>query len=68
MNPLGGRESLFARLKTKKMIAEIYLVRHFLSTQQSLVVGDLEKALWLPGSENSADSLTEVRSDVVPLL
>ena len=29
-------ESLFSHLRTKKMIAEKYLARHFLSIQQSL--------------------------------
>ena len=61
-------ESLFTRIKTKKMIPEKYLERHFLSIQQALGAGDLENAYWLPGTENPADGLTKVRSDVVPLL
>ena len=63
-----GCESPATRLKEKKMIAEKYLERHFLSIQQALGEGDLENAYWLPGTENPADSLTKVRGDVVPLL
>ena len=61
-------ESLLTHLKTEKMIAEKCLVRRFLSIQQFLGEGDLENANWLPGTENPADSLTKVRSDMVPLL
>ena len=72
MNPgvvgLVGCECLFARLKTKKMFAEKYLVRHYLGTQQASAEGDLEDAYWLPVTENPADSLTKVRSDMVFLL
>ena len=41
---LEARESLVTHLKTKKMSAEKYLVRNFLSTQQALGKGDLENA------------------------
>ena len=61
-------ESLFTYLKTKKLTAEKYLVRRFLSIQQALGGGDLENAYWLPGAENPADGLTRVRSYMVPLL
>ena len=64
----GGCESLFTHLKTRQMVAEKYLVRHFPSTPQALGAGDLENAYWLPGSENPAGGLTRVRSDVVPIL
>ena len=50
------------------MIAKKYLVRHFLSIQRALEGGNLENAYWLPGTENPADGLTEVRSDAVRLL
>ena len=50
------------------MIAEKYLLRHFASTQRGLAESDLDNAFWLPGAERPADGLTEVRSDVVPLL
>ena len=49
------------------MVAEKYLVRHFLSIQQALEEGELENAYWLPGTENPADGLTKVRSDMVLL-
>ena len=62
---MGDCESLFTHLKTKKMAAEKYLVRHFLSIQQALEEGDLENAYWPPGTENPADGLTKVRSDMV---
>ena len=65
---LEGCESLSSHLKTKKMITEKYSVRHFLSIQRALEEGDLEKAYWLPGTENPAGGLTRVRSDMVPLL
>ena len=72
MNPglggLGDCGSLFTHLATKTMIAEEYLVRHFLSIQQSSEEGDLENTNWLPGTKNPADGLTEVRSEMAPLL
>ena len=61
-------ESLFTYLKAKKMITEKYLVRHFLNTQQAFEGRDLDNANWLTGAENSVDGLTNVRSDMVPLL
>ena len=64
---LAGRESLFTYLKTKKMVAERYLVRHLSSTQRALAGGELENAYWLPGAENPADGLSRARSYVVPL-
>ena len=72
MNPcvvgLEAYGSSHTHLKTKKMIAEQYQVRHFSSTQQALAVGELENAYWLPGAKNPADGLTNVRCDVFPLL
>ena len=64
----GDCESLFTQLKTKKMIAEKYLALHFLSIQQALEEGEPENICWLPATEIPADGLTEVRSDMVPLL
>ena len=61
-------ESLFTHLKNRKMIAEKYLVRHFLSIQQFLEDGELDNVYWLPGLENPADSLTKVRCEMVPIL
>ena len=50
------------------MVAEKYLVRLLLSTQQASEEGDLENAYLLPGTDNPADGLTKVRSDMAPLL
>ena len=61
-------ESPFNRPKAKKMIAETYLVRHFLRTQHVLVGSELDNVYWAPGTENPADGLTKVRSDMEPLL
>ena len=55
-------------LTTREVVAEEYLVRHFPSTPQALGEGELENAHWLPGTGNPAQGLTEVRSDVAPLL
>ena len=61
-------ESLFNHLRNKKMITEKYLVRHFLSIQQALEDGELENVYWLPGTENPADGMTKVRSEMAPML
>ena len=61
-------ESVFTHLETKKMKTEEYLVRRPLSIQRALERGDMENAYWLPGTENPADGLTSVCSDMVPLL
>ena len=62
MNPglagVGGCGSLFTHLKTKKKVAEKYLVRHFLSIQQALRQGELRNAYWLPGTGKPADGVT----------
>ena len=72
MNPgvVGLEDSVshLTNLSTRRMIAEKYLARHFVSIQQELGEGELENAYWLPGAENPADRLTKVRSDAVPLL
>ena len=65
---LGDSESLFTHLKTKKIIAEKYLERHFACIQQALEEGDLENAYWLPGMEDPADSSTKVRNEMATLL
>ena len=61
-------ESLFSHLRTKRMITEKYLVRHFLSIQQSLDNNELDNIYWLPGTENPADGMTKVRSEMPPML
>ena len=60
-------ESLFTRLKTKKLLTEKYLVRHFLSTQQFIEDGKLDNVYWLPGTENPADGLTKLKSEMGPI-
>ena len=59
--------SLFTLLETKKMIAEGYLVRHFLSIQHGVEAGDLGDEYQPPGTDSPADGLTRVRIDMVPL-
>ena len=61
-------ESLFSHLRTKKMITEKYLVRHFLSIQQSLDNKELDNIYWLPGTENPADGMTKMKSEMSPML
>ena len=61
-------ESPFTRLATKRAIAEKYLALNFLSIHQALGPGELDKVYRLPGTGAPADRLTEVRSDIVPLL
>ena len=50
------------------MVTETYLVRHFLSIQQFLEDGELENAYWIPGTENPADGLTKLRSEMGPIM
>ena len=45
-----------------------YLVRHFLSIQQSLDNNELDNIYWLPGTEKPADGMTKVRSEMPPML
>ena len=55
-------------LKTKRVVAEKYLVRQFHGAQQTLGNGQLGNASRIPGAENPADGLTKVKSDMAPLL
>ena len=61
-------ESSFTHLRTKKMVAGKYPARHFLSTQQASGEGELGDIFLLPGAENPVGGLTNVRSDMAPLL
>ena len=61
-------ESLFTHLKNRKMVTEKYLARHFLSIQQFLEDGELGNVYWLPGTENPADGLTKLRSEMGPIM
>ena len=64
---LADCESLFTHLNTKKMIAEEYLARHFLSIQKALRGRRLGKCVLVAGTGNPVDGLTKVRSDSVRL-
>ena len=61
-------ESLSARLKTKKLITEKFLVRHFLAVQQAIEIQGLGNVCWIPGRGDPADGLTKLHSEIVPLL
>ena len=61
-------ESHFTPLKNRKMITGKYLVRDFLSTKQFIEEGELDNAYWLPGTENPADGLTKIKSEMGPIL
>ena len=51
-------------MKNRKMGTGKYLVRHYLSIQQFLEDGELENVYWIPGTENPADGLTKLRSEM----
>ena len=59
---------MFTHLRNRKMVAEKYLVRHILSIQQFIEEGDLDNVYWIPGTENPADGLTKIRSEMGPIL
>ena len=61
-------ESLFTHLKNKKLVAEKFFVRHFLSIRQALEVQELSSVYWIPGLGDPADGLTTTKSDRAPLL
>ena len=61
-------ESLSARLKKTKVIPEKSSSRHFLATQQAIEIQELDNAYWIPGRENPADALTELKSALLPIL
>ena len=50
------------------MISGKYLARPSLSIRQFIEEGDLDNAYWIPGSENPADGLTKIRSEMGPIL
>ena len=61
-------ESSPTHLKNKNKVAEKYLGRRFLSTQQIIEQAELENAYWPPVLENTADGTRTVASDMVPIL
>ena len=60
-------EGLLTHLGNRKMVTEKYLARHFLSIQQFIEEGELNNAYWLPGTENPADGLTKIKSEMGPI-
>ena len=60
--------SLLDNREKRGAIAEEYPARRFLGIQQTLEGGGLGNAYWIPGLENPAAGLTEVKSDFAPLL
>ena len=48
-------------VKIGKWSRKKYLARDFLSIQQFIADGELENAYWLPGVENPASGLTEIK-------
>ena len=71
MNPgvagLEDCESFLTHVRTKEMIAEEYLVRHFLSIRQAVAAGGLENAYWLSGARSTAYGFINVCSDMALL-
>ena len=61
-------ESLFTHLGNREMVTEKFLFHHFLSVQQFLEDGELENVYWIPGTENPADGLTKLKSEMGPIL
>ena len=61
-------ESLLSLLRSGRLGAGGFLTRRFRSIMRALVSGDLGDVAWIPGSENSADGLTKVKSEIGPLL
>ena len=53
--------SLVAHLRNKKTVEEKYVARHFSGIQ-------LDYTYWLPGTQNAADCLADVKRDMAPLL
>ena len=61
-------QSLFAHLENRKMVTVKYLVRRFLRNQQFIEEGGLDNVYWLPGTENPADGLAKIKSEMGPIL
>ena len=61
-------ESLLSHLRTGRLGAEKFLTRHFRSIMDAVGGGDLGNVAWIPGTENPADGLTKISSELGPLL
>ena len=61
-------ESLFTRLKKNKLITEKFPARHFPAIQQAIEPQELDNVYWIPGKENPAGGLTQLHSEILPVL
>ena len=61
-------ESLLSHLRTGRLGTEKFLTRHFRSIMDALENGALGNIAWIPGTENPADGLTKISSELGPLL
>ena len=61
-------ESLLPHLPTGRLGAEKFLTRHFRSILDALESGDLGNVACIPGTENPADGLAKISSELGPLL
>ena len=61
-------ESLLSHLRTGRLGTEKFLTRHFRSIMDALESGALGNIAWIPGTENPADGLTKISSELGPLL
>lgn len=61
-------ESLLSHLRTGRLGTEKFLTRHFRSIMDALGSGALGNIAWIPGTENPADGLTKISSELGPLL
>ena len=61
-------EHLFTHLEQNKMITEKFSARHFLATQKAPAIQESGNVFWIPGRESPAAGLTELHSEVLPLL
>ena len=60
-------ESLLSHLRTGRLGTEKFVTRHFLSIMDALESGDLGNVAWIPGTENPADGVTKISSELGPL-
>ena len=61
-------EKLLSHLRTGRLGTEKFLTRHFRSILDAVESGDLGNVAWIPGTENPADGLTKISSELGPLL
>ena len=61
-------ESLLSHLRTGRLGTEKFLTRHFRSILDAVESGDLGNVAWIPGTENPADGLAKISSELGSLL